>query len=70
MKIKVTKRSYQQVMLDKQTKKRVHKKPIKPSLFFRTLMRVVSIPDLRATHFKLWKIGMEKLKKASPHSFS
>ena len=29
-----------------------HEKPIKPNMFFRTLVRVVSEPDLRATHFK------------------
>lgn len=28
-----------------------HRKPVRPNLFFRTLMRAASIPDLMATHF-------------------
>ena len=43
-----------------------HRKPIRPNMFFRTLMRVVSIPDLAATDFTCEKIGMEKLGKKEP----
>ena len=66
MKIKVTKRPYRQVIDEHNAKKHVHVKPKKPNIFFRTLMRLVSIPDLLATHFKLEKIGMEKLGKKEP----
>ena len=63
MKIKVTERPYKEVIEEHQAKKHEHKKPKKPSIFFRTLMRLVSIPDLAATHFKYKRIGMEKIKK-------
>lgn len=66
MKIKVTKRPYRQVIDEHNAKKHAHVKPKKPNIFFRTLMRLVSIPDLLATHFKLEKIGMEKLGKKEP----
>ncbi len=46
-----------------------HLRPKKPNLLFRTLMRVLSEPDLRATHFKAKKIGMEKLGKREPCLF-
>lgn len=42
------------------------KKPARPSLFFRTLIRILSIPDLKATHFKYTTSGMEKLSKKEP----
>ena len=51
-------------LLEKPEKKA--KKPIKPSILFRTLMRVLSIPDLMATHFKYNEIGMDRLSKKEP----
>lgn len=42
------------------------KKPARPSFFFRTLIRVVSLPDLWATKFKYKTVGMEKLSKKEP----
>ena len=66
MKIKVTKRPYRQVIDEHNAKKHAHVKPKKPNIFFRTLMRLVSVPDLLATHFKFEKIGMEKLGKKEP----
>ena len=45
------------------------KKPIKPNIFFRTLMRVASMPDLIATKFKYTSVGMERLKKNEPCLF-
>lgn len=48
MKIKTKNSTYEQVLALPRAK---HEKPIKPSLFFRTLVRVVSQPDLSATHF-------------------
>ena len=55
--------SYREV-LEKPEKKA--KKPARPSFFFRTLIRLVSLPDLWATKFKFKKIGMEKLKRNQP----
>ena len=49
MKIKTKNSTYKDVMNLPAFK---HEKPIKPNMFFRTLVRVVSEPDLRATHFK------------------
>lgn len=66
MKIKVTKRPYKQVIEDAQSKKGAHSKPKKASFFFRTLMKVISLPDMMATHFTCKKIGMEKLEKGEP----
>lgn len=63
MKIKVKYRPYSQVIEEHNQKKLKHKKPIRPNIFFRTLMRLVSLPDLIATRFSFEKIGMEKLGK-------
>lgn len=46
-----------------------HKKPKKQLLFWRTLLRIVSAPDLIATHFSFKKIGMERLGKHQPALF-
>ncbi|MBE6584438.1 MAG: 1-acyl-sn-glycerol-3-phosphate acyltransferase [Ruminococcaceae bacterium] len=51
-------------VLDKPKKQ--ERKPNKPSFFFRTLIRTVSIPDLLATGFKYESIGMDKLSKKEP----
>jgi hypothetical protein len=55
--------SYREV-LNKPAKKK--KNPARPSFFFRTLIRVVSLPDLMATKFKYRTVGMEKLSKKEP----
>ena len=63
MKIKVKKLSYGKVL------KKNKKKPITPkrtSWLFRTLMKIASAGELKATHFKHTKIGMEKLGKNEP----
>ena len=60
MKIKVVKKSYEVVISIKRPR---HKKPGKPSILFRTLLKLVSLPDILKTHFKCEKIGMEKLGK-------
>ena len=49
--------------------KKKHQKPLKPNLFFRTLLKTVSLPDLIATRFSCNKIGMEKLGKKEPALF-
>ena len=41
-------------------------KPIKPSMFWRCLIRVISIPGLLGCGFTYKKIGMEKLGKKEP----
>lgn len=43
-----------------------HKKPIKPNMFFRTLLKTVSLPGLLSANFECKKIGMEKLGKKEP----
>ena len=66
MKIKVRKKSYADVCALPQ---QLHHKPHKPNIFFRTLLRVASIPDLWAVRFRVKKIGMEKLRKNEPCLF-
>ena len=63
MKLKTIPKSYDEVVAMQKPK---HRKPIRPNMFFRTLLRVVSIPDLMATDFTCEKIGMEKLGKKEP----
>ncbi|MBE6769639.1 MAG: 1-acyl-sn-glycerol-3-phosphate acyltransferase [Ruminococcaceae bacterium] len=43
-----------------------HIRPKKPNILFRTLLKIVSVPDLLATRFTYKKIGMEKLQKNEP----
>ena len=66
MKIKTKKGTYQQIINQHKAKKHKHQKPKKPNIFFRTLMKLVSIPDLVATRFKFEKIGMDKLENSEP----
>lgn len=63
MKIKVKEMSYDEVISLKPQKKF---RPKKPNILFRTLLKVVSFPDLFATHFKCRKIGMDRLKRNQP----
>ena len=63
MKIKTRKLSYDEV-LKIQAKPAVKTK--RPNIFFRTLLRVVSVFDLLAVNFKFKRIGMEKLGKNEP----
>ncbi len=66
MKIKVTKKDYREVVALKPEK---HKRPKKPNMFFRTLMKLAATPDLCKTHFKAERYGMEKLGKKEPALF-
>lgn len=43
-----------------------HVKPKKPNILFRTLLYIVSIPDLLATRFTCRRVGMERLSKNEP----
>lgn len=66
MNIKITKKSYSDVLA---LPKEKPFKPKKPNLFFRTLLKLVSLPDLWATKFECNEIGMEKLSKKEPCLF-
>lgn len=63
MKIKVKEKSYADV-LAMQTGR--HRQPLRPGMPFRVLMKVLSVPELRAAHFTCRRIGMEKLGKREP----
>ena len=66
MKIKTVKKSYEQVMA---LPRKERQSPKKPSLPFRTLLRVASAPDLWATHFRCRRICMDRLGKREPALF-
>ena len=63
MKIRAVRAPYEKVAATPAEK---HFSPMKPSLFFRTLIKVISLPDLWSTHFRCRRIGMEKLGKKEP----
>ncbi len=63
MKIKIIDTTYDEAM---KIKPPHHKKPLKPSMFFRILMKLLSVRAIRKTHFTCEKIGMEKLGKKEP----
>lgn len=63
MKIKVKKLSYDKVIALPAEKPLT---PKRPSLLFRTLMKLASASELKATNFNYKKIGMEKLGKKEP----
>ena len=65
MKLKTIPKSYDEVVAMPKPK---HRKPIRPNMFFRTLMRVVSIPDLAATDFTCEKSAWRSSAKRSPAS--
>ncbi len=66
MKIKVKEKSFSEISALPPYER---KKPKRQRLFWRTLLRIVSAPDLRATHFSCEKVGMEKLGKREPALF-
>ena len=59
MKIKIIKKTYREVMELPVPK---HKKPKKISVFFRTLIKLLSVTNLRKYHIKYNEIGIEKLR--------
>ncbi len=63
MKIKVKKVDYDYVL---SLPKYKHKKPKKPSIFFRTLLKVASGKDLKDVNFTYETKGMEKISKDQP----
>lgn len=62
MKIKLKKVCYEDLPKDKPKVR----KPKKPNIFFRTLMKVVGAFDLRSAKFNCEKIGMDRLGKKEP----
>ena len=44
----------------------LHKKPGKPSMVFRTLMKLAAVSELHAVDFQCKRIGMEKLTPGEP----
>ena len=63
MKIKTIKLSYDEVL---KVNPKPYIKPKKPNILFRTLLKIVSLPDLLATKFKYTKEGFEKINKKEP----
>ena len=63
MNIKIQERPFAEIISELHATKKKHRKPKRPNILFRTLMRVAAIPDLVQTSFKCEKIGMEKLGK-------
>lgn len=63
MKIKTKKRAYEEVISLPKSK---HKKPVRPNGILKGLMKVLSAPELKKTHFSYEMIGMAKLKKDEP----
>lgn len=63
MKIKVKEKSYREVC---ELSSGIRITPKKPGLFFRTLVRIVSSPELRKVGFTCQRRGMEKLGKNQP----
>ncbi len=62
MKTKIATKPYRQI-LDEISVKKPHRRPKRPNIFFRTLMLLVSLPDLIAAKFSFKRIGMERLGK-------
>lgn len=44
----------------------LHQNPVRPAWIYRLLLKLLSIPDLRATHFTHREIGMDRLGKGNP----
>ncbi len=69
MKTKVIEKTYPEVLSlieERREHRKKHKKPKRPNILFRTLMKLVSLPDMWATNFRCEKIGMDRLKKGEP----
>ncbi len=63
MKTKITEMTYEQVM---NLPKEQHQNPIRPNIFFRTLLKLVGLPDILGSKFTCRYEGMEKLPKDQP----
>ncbi len=63
MKIKVKEMEYEEVLAKPAG---LHRTPLRPALPFRMLLKALSVPDLKATHFTHREIGMERLGRHEP----
>lgn len=63
MKIKIKEMSYEDVLAKPVG---LHRFPRKPGIGFRTLLKLLSASDLKATNFTCREIGMERLGKKEP----
>ncbi len=63
MKIKTAALPYEAVLA---LPKEIRRKPKRPGIVLRTLVRLLAVGDLRATNFTCRKIGMERLAKDEP----
>lgn len=63
MKIKVVEKPYGEVLA---LARPVHRRPRRPSLLFRWLLKTLSQPELKKVHFHCEKVGTERLMKGEP----
>lgn len=63
MKIKIKDSSYEEVLAQPVER---HRSPVRPLWIFRLLLKLLSMPDLRATNFTCRKTGMERLGRREP----
>ena len=63
MKIKVREMKYEDVLARPAEQ---HRPPRRPGILFRTMLKVLSMPELKATNFTCTKTGMERLGKNEP----
>lgn len=63
MKIKVKELKYEDVLAKPAE---LHRLPRRPGIIFRTMLKVLSMPELMATNFTCRKTGMERLGKREP----
>lgn len=66
MKIKVKEKAYEEVLAQPVE---THRRPLKPGILFRFLLKALSARDLKAVNFTCRKIGMEKMKEGEPCLF-
>ena len=66
MKIKTRDLSYDEVMALPRSER---KKPLRPNLLFRTLLKLASMPDMKAVRFRYTTVEMERLGKEEPCLF-
>lgn len=66
MKIKIREKKYEDVLAQPVG---IHKSPFRQIFLFRLLLKLLSIPDLKATNFACSEIGMERLGKREPCLF-
>ena len=63
MRIKVIDKPFREALRQTENKRKKHKKPKRPNIFWRTLMRLLSLSDMKRTNFTYKEIGMDRLPK-------